>query len=131
MDPMLGSRETLSPNPSEVESLDAFGDEDDVNEEGSALGPSSTDLGDSRTLNFVGATIRDASYPGDGGGKALRAGARRQLRSGRYRAAARARTRSAPPFRARHARRGCYGDYWRGCGARPAPLVAPPTPPGR
>ncbi|KAI8477521.1 MAG: pantothenate kinase 2-like protein [Monoraphidium minutum] len=67
MDPRLvyvGSKETLSPQPSDVGSLDPFEDEQNeeaLHEEGSV------DLADSRTLNFVGATIRDTSYPGDGG----------------------------------------------------------------
>jgi len=74
MDPgfvqLIGSRDTLSPHPSELESLDGLDGDDEQNEEVVPGDEAATDLlgeTDSRTLNFVGATIRDASYPGDGG----------------------------------------------------------------
>lgn len=65
-----GSRDTFSPHPSEIESLEGFEDEG-VMEEGVGAGDGmvSTDL--DRSLNFVGATIRDASYPGDGLGRMM------------------------------------------------------------
>ena len=65
-----GGRDTVSPQPSEVESLeDVFeGDEGAMEEpqDDGAPGEEANDLADSSRLNFVGATIRDASYPGDG-----------------------------------------------------------------
>ena len=67
--PVPGSRDTFSPHPSEVESLDAFEGDDGMMEEpqdDGAAGEDPNDLADSSRLNFVGATIRDASYPGDG-----------------------------------------------------------------
>jgi hypothetical protein len=73
MDPgfvqLVGSGDAISPQPSELESLDELDVDDDggpsafVDERAAGLLAET----DSRTLNFVGATIRDASYPGDGG----------------------------------------------------------------
>jgi hypothetical protein len=78
-------------------SLELEGDEEPVEEGGPLAEEGSTEMGDGRPLNFVGATIRDGSYPGDGGeGAAGRAGARRLDARGQRPRLERARERPPP-----------------------------------
>lgn len=134
--PSSSGRDVFSPRPSEAESYEALdgGESPVLGEEGSRQTPSPNDLADARLLNFVGATIRDASYPGDEPGEMFhvsRAGSAREsgfmgreFRSGR-RNRARASRRATATKRRRTTTTTMRKPAFLHRVSRPAPTVAP------